>query len=124
MESGDEFIVRDSGARQDYGHGFVRDIEDGKHDFARILQIPGLHLIPVEALERWAAHMVKGAVKYGDENWRQAEGEEAVRRFDRSCVRHLRQRLLGDRKEDHAAAETFNIWAAEITREKGASWEG
>ncbi len=111
------FVVKDSGVREEYANGFVRDTEDGKYDYARILAIPGLHLIPVEALERWGAHMLKGAEKYGEDNWRQARGPVAVARFLRSLCRHVVQYIRKDRTEDHAAAVCFNVWAAELTPE-------
>lgn len=113
-----EFAVKDSGAREEYANGFVRDTEDGKYDYARILRIEGLHLIPIEALERWGAHMVKGAAKYGEDNWRQARGPVAVARFLRSLCRHVVQYIRKDRTEDHAAAVCFNVWAAELTPEE------
>ncbi len=112
-----EFVVKDSGVREEYANGFVRDTEDGKYDYARILRIEGLHLIPVEALERWGAHMLKGAQKYGEDNWRQARGPVAVARFLRSLCRHVVQYIRKDRTEDHAAAVCFNVWAAELTPE-------
>lgn len=111
------FVVKDSGVREEYDNGFVRDTEDGKYDYARILRIEGLHLIPIEALERWGAHMVKGAEKYGEDNWRQARGPVAVARFLRSLCRHVVQYIRKDRTEDHAAAVCFNVWAAELTPE-------
>lgn len=111
------FVVKDSGAREQYDNGFVRDTEQGKYDYARVMQIKGLHLIPVEALERWAAHMVLGAEKYGEDNWRQARGLVAKARFLRSLARHIIQYIQGDRTEDHAAAVCFNVWAAELTPE-------
>lgn len=112
------FVVKDSGVREEYANGFVRDTEDGKYDYARVLQIEGLHLIPIEALERWGAHMVKGAEKYGEDNWRQARGLVAVARFIRSLCRHTVQFIRKDRTEDHAAAVCFNVWAAELTPEE------
>lgn len=114
----EEFVVKDSGAREEYANGFVRDTEDGKYDYARILRIEGLHLIPVEALERWGAHMLKGAEKYGEDNWRQAKGPIAIARFLRSLCRHVVQYIRKDRTEDHAAAVCFNVWAAELTPEE------
>jgi hypothetical protein len=111
-----DFQVKDSGSREELGNGFVRDTEDGKADFARVLRINGLDLLPAEFLERWGAHMVKGAEKYGPDNWRQAEGEYAMERFARSATRHLRQLIRGDRDEDHAAAVAFNVAAMEYVR--------
>lgn len=116
-DSATGFVVKDSGVREEYANGFVRDTEQGKYDYSRILQIEGLHLIPIEALERWGAHMVKGAEKYGEDNWRQARGLVAIARFIRSLCRHTVQFIRRDRTEDHPAAVCFNVWAAELTPE-------
>lgn len=113
----DEFIVKDSGAREEYTNGFVRDSEESKHDFTRLLSIEGLEFVPVELVERMAAHMSKGAVKYGKENWRQARGAIAKARFLRSACRHFLQWVRGDRDEDHGMAVCFNIIAYELTEE-------
>ena len=117
MPDSENFIVRDSGKREEYDNGFVRDTEEGKEDFARILLIPGLELVPVEMLERMGAHMLKGAQKYGVDNWRRATGSVAKARFARSLVRHIVQLLKGDRTEDHAAAVWFNTAAYEFVQE-------
>lgn len=104
-----DFTVKDSGVREEYANGFVRDTEQGKLDYT---------LLPLEFLTRWAAHMTKGAEKYGRDNWRQARGIEAQERFQRSAMRHMMQWLAGDRDEDHAAAVAFNVAAAEYVREQ------
>jgi len=122
------FVVKDSGVREEYANGFVRDTEDGKPDLTESLRLlyarpdlaalisrPGFDLLPVEGLERWSDHMFKGAQKYGRDNWRQARGLVAKTRFLRSLVRHVAQYITGDRSEDHAAAVCFNVWAAEVT---------
>jgi hypothetical protein len=109
------FVVKDSGKREEYENGFVRDTEEGKPDYARVLAVPGLHLIPIEMLERLGEHLVKGAVKYGEDNWRKATGSVAKERFARSLTRHVRQLITGDRDEDHAAAIVFNAFAYELT---------
>jgi len=122
------FVVKDSGVREEYANGFVRDTEEGKPDLTEPLRLlyarpdlaalisrPGFDLLPVEGLERWADHMDKGAQKYGRDNWRQARGLVAKTRFLRSLVRHVAQYITGDRTEDHAAAICFNVWAAEVT---------
>lgn len=116
----DEFVVKDSGAREEYTNGFVRDSEENKHDFTRLLSIEGLEFVPVELVERIAAHMSKGAVKYGKENWRQARGAVAKARFLRSACRHFLQWVRGNRDEDHGMAVCFNIIAHELTEENDA----
>lgn len=119
-DSKSNFVVKDSGKRAELGNGFVRDAEDGKPDLTRYLMIPGLELIPVEMLERWGTHMLKGAEKYGKENWRKATGLAAKLRFGRSLVRHVWALLIGKRDEDHACAIMFNASAYELTKpEKG-----
>jgi hypothetical protein len=132
-----EFVVKDSGQREEYANGFVRDTEDGKPDYATALEMlhedpellalitrPGFDLLPWEALRRWSDHMEKGAAKYGRNNWTQARGLVAKARFARSLVRHVAQYITGDRTEDHAAAVCFNVWAAEFTPAPAAESEG
>ena len=69
-------------------------------------------------LTRWAAHMTKGAVKYGRENWRLANSQQELDRFKASAFRHLVQWLAGERDEDHASAVLFNVSAAEFVLER------
>jgi Domain of unknown function (DUF5664) len=104
-----KFTVKDSGKREEYASGFRRDTQEGKPDYT---------LLPLEFLTRWAAHMTKGAEKYGRENWRLANDEAALQRFKASAFRHLMQWLDGDRDEDHAAAACFNLAAAEFVLER------
>jgi hypothetical protein len=113
-----EYTVKDSGQRVHYDNGFVRDTEAGKEDLVWLFAMPDLDLIPPMMLTRWVEHMRKGAVKYGRNNWTQAEGPEAVARFKRSAIRHMNQWLRGETDEDHVSAMVFNVWAAEVTKEK------
>ncbi len=98
------FTVKDSGKRQEWESGFVRDSREGKPDYT---------LLPLEFLERWAMHMTRGAEKYGRDNWRLANDQSALDRFKASALGHMMQWLRGDRDEDHAAAVAFNVAAAE-----------
>jgi hypothetical protein len=100
------FTVKDSGERQQFTSGMVRDTTTGKTDYDRIFDGP--------MVDRWAEHLTKGAIKYADledgrANWMLANGTSELRRFRRSAVRHFRQWLRGDVDEDHAAATFFNI---------------
>jgi len=104
-----EFIVRDSGERQPYASGMVRDTQAGKPDYT---------LIDYEFLTRLAEHLGKGLVKYGRDNWKLANSEEEIVRFKSSALRHLIQWLSGDLVEDHASAVVFNIMAAEYVKSK------
>jgi hypothetical protein len=102
----DEFVVKDSGERQSFASGMVRDTTAGKTNFLRLFDGP--------MAERWAAHLTKGAVKYPDvrpgvPNWTLAAGAPEAQRFKESAVRHFVQWLRGDTDEDHAAAVFFNI---------------
>lgn len=106
----DEFIVKDSGEREQFESGMQRDTEDGKADFTLIRKGP--------LFKRWAEHLTKGALKYGRHNWTNADSENELDRFQRSAARHFEQWLAGDRDEDHACAVVFNLNAAEYVRDK------
>jgi hypothetical protein len=95
------FVVKDSGQRESFAGGMVRDVTTGKVDYTLVLDGP--------MFERWAAHLTKGAVKYGRGNWLLAEGEAERQRFRESAFRHFIQWMRGDDDEDHAAATMFNI---------------
>lgn len=107
----DEFEVKDSGVREEYPSGMVRDVANGtKNDPTLILDGP--------MLERWVEHLSKGAVKYSKRNWMLAAGEVEYERFRESAFRHFLQWMRGDRDEDHAAAVFFNVNGAEYVRAK------
>ncbi len=95
------FEVYDSGARQVFESGMVRDTADDKTDYSLVYDGP--------MLDRWAEHMSKGAKKYTPRNWMLARGDEEAERFKASAARHFRQWMRGDQDEDHAAAVFFNI---------------
>lgn len=103
-----EFVIKDSGARESYSSGMVRDTATGKTDYALVLDGP--------MFERWAVHLTKGAVKYEKRNWMKAEGEAELARFRESALRHFLQWFRGDVDEDHASAVFFNINGAEYVR--------
>lgn len=109
----DEFVVKDSGARQEYPSGMVRDVQDDK-PMVRLIRTGPMFM-------RWAIHLTKGAVKYGRDNWTLANSEEELDRFKDSAARHFEQWLNGERDEDHAAAVFFNINAAEYVTARLAS---
>lgn len=103
------YITKDSGARQEYASGMRRDVQDGKPDYT---------LLDRAFLKRWAELMVRGAKKYGRHNWRKANSQEELERFQASAYRHLVQWLDGETDEDHAAAVAFNLAAAEYVKSK------
>jgi hypothetical protein len=89
--------VKDSGTRQKFKTGAVRDIQQGKGRFDLISPI---------FLRRLARHYENGAVKYGDRNW---EKGIPIGRFLDSAIRHLNEYREGLRDEDHLAASAWNI---------------
>jgi hypothetical protein len=107
------FTVKDSGARQEFASGMVRDTSAGKRDYTRVLDGP--------MLDRWADHLALGAIKYPDvapgvANWTLAAGEAEIARFLASAFRHFVQYMRGEIDEDHAAAVFFNINGAEYVK--------
>lgn len=110
-----DFDLKDSGARQSFSGGMVRDTTEGKTDFLNVFFGP--------MLTRWAEHLTKGRKKYPDvspgvPNWTLAQGVEEYLRAKESATRHFFQWLRGDRDEDHAAAVYFNINLAEYVLEQ------
>jgi hypothetical protein len=105
-----QFITKDSGKRQEYETGMVRDTQEGKARFDLLLA-EGL---PYEAqfLTRLAALAERGASKYGERNHERSRTPEELVRFKASAMRHMVQWLSGDIEEDHAAAVAFNLFMA------------
>ncbi len=112
----EDYIVKDSGSRESFDSGMVRDTEEGKIDYTRVLAGP--------MFERWAIHLQKAAeskyedVRPGMANWELADGEAEYHRFRKSALRHLLQWLRGETDEDHAAAVMFNLNGSEYVKEK------
>lgn len=94
-----EYVVKDSGQRQHFESGAVRDTTGDK---ARP------DLVSPFFLERLGQHMRKGAEKYDEWNW--AKGIPNSRCYE-SLMRHLTQFAQGDITEDHLSAAAFNIMA-------------
>jgi len=105
----DSFVTKDSGQRQEFSTGMVRDVQTDK---------PRYDLLDLPMLKRWAELMARGAKKYGENNWKKAATEEELNRFKASALRHLFQYLEGDTTEDHAAACYFNLAGAEMVKDK------
>lgn len=103
------YETRDSGEREDFGNGSVRDTNAGK---------PRPDLISPKATYREAMLMARGAEKYGERNW---EKGQLVSRFVESLTRHTLNYLMGDRVEDHPAAIRYN--AGGIAHFEGTEWD-
>ncbi len=93
------FKTKDSGKREQFSTGAVRDIRIGKGRY---------DLISPHALRRLALLMERGAKKYGDRNWERGMPES---RCIDSAFRHLVQYMAGATDEDHLAAVAFNVFA-------------
>jgi hypothetical protein len=104
------FTTKDSGEREQYASGMQRDVTEGKVKWHLILGGP--------MLVRWAELMTRGAVKYDDDNWMQADSEVELARFRESAMRHFMQWVTGADDEDHAAAVIFNINGYEYVKDK------
>ena len=91
--------VKDSGERQKWSTGSVRDTREGKGRY---------DLIAPYALERLAQHYENGAKKYGERNWE--KGQNLSRYID-SCLRHINKYMAGSRGEDHLTAASWNLFS-------------
>jgi hypothetical protein len=94
-----QFETKDSGERELFPSGSVRDSERDK---------PRYDLISPQALTRLALLMGRGALKYDSWNW--SKGMNVSRLFS-SAYRHLMQYYLNDKTEDHLSAVLFNVMA-------------
>jgi hypothetical protein len=90
-------ILKDSGRRQEFDTGAVRDCEQGKGRF---------DLLPGHAIGLLAKHFEAGATKYGDRNW---EKGIPLHRYLDSATRHLMKFVGGERDEPHLVAAMWNI---------------
>lgn len=105
-----DYIVKDSGKREEFSGGMVRDTTEGKINWSLVADGP--------MLKRWAVHLTKGAVKYAARNWMLASGDAEHDRFRESAYRHFMSWYYGETDEDHGAAVIFNINGAEFVKGK------
>lgn len=92
-----EFETKDSGVREGFDGGAVRDTQNGKSRY---------DLIPPGPLRRLALLYARGAEKYDEHNWTKGI---PVSRCIASLMRHVFQFICGDTDEDHGAAILFNV---------------
>lgn len=110
------YDIKDSGSRQSFTGGAVRDTEEGKLDYSNLF----VWFEPMGT--RYVAHMTKGRTKYpdpepGTPNWSLFEATpETLARTERSLDRHYKAYRMGQTDEDHAAAILFNLNLAEKIR--------
>lgn len=101
-----DYVTKDSGERQAFETGSVRDTRTGKGRY---------DLLPPEGIRRLAQLYERGAVKYGERNW---EKGQPVSRYMDSLLRHAFAVLEGEPTEDHLAAIAWNAVGAITTQER------
>ena len=94
-----DYKLCDSGKREGFESGAVREVRAGKGRF---------DLISPFAMSRLARVMEKGAEKYSARNWE--KGIPFSRLID-SAERHINSYKMGMRDEDHLAQACFNLFA-------------
>jgi hypothetical protein len=92
--------IKDSGQRQEFVTGAVRDTQSGKGRYDLVPPLP-LHL-----LGQW---FEAGCLKYGERNF---ERGIPVGRYVDSAFRHLNKYRMGLRDEPHLIAGLWNLWNA------------
>lgn len=107
--------IKDSGRREKFASGALRDPSTGKIKWSRITFGP--------MMRRWAQHLTNAEAKYPDPtpglpNFSLIEGPEELVRYKESALRHFMSWFEGDTDEDHAAAVFFNINGVEIIKDK------
>lgn len=112
------FQTKDSGERQEFESGMVRDTQEGKARFDLLLPegIP----YSMQFITRLGALMERGAKKYGERNWEKADSDAEFERARASALRHMIQWAAGETDEDHAAAVVFNLLEAETILAKNS----
>ena len=110
------YTTKDSGKREEFDSGMVRDTQDGKPRYD--LLIPDGVPYRAQFLTRVAELLGRGAEKYSDRNWERALGSQELDRFKSSAYRHFIQWMTGETDEDHAAAVVFNLLGYETTKWK------
>lgn len=116
------YQTKDSGERISYASGMQRDVSTGKprFDLTDPLDVPAHKQLDYRVAELLA----RGAEKYSERNWEQADSEAERTRALESARRHFMQwwyiNMLGPEnvprewlEEDHAAAVVFNEKATE-----------
>ena len=89
--------LKDSGARQEFTTGAVRDTQTGKGRY---------DLLPTRAIREVALVFQAGGQKYSDRNW---EKGIPLGRFLDSGLRHAFQALQGEDDENHPAQAAWNL---------------
>ena len=100
-----EYTIKDSGKRQQFTTGSVRDLNVDKGDFS---------LLPCRAIALLAKHFQAGCKKYGAANWKRGQ---PLSRYVDSGLRHAFKHLNGDTDERHDIAAAWNFMCLIETRQ-------
>jgi hypothetical protein len=108
------YIANDSDIISGYSgiNLYNADVDDDLEQFATLLFTYDARFRPTsyaEIFKNYGELLTRGANKYADNNWMQANGPIELKRFYQSGFRHLVQYLNNERDEDHFSAVLFNI---------------
>lgn len=101
-----DYEIKDSGERQEFSTGAVRDKKDGKGRF---------DLLPPRTIRALAIHYQKGGLKYLPRNWEQGI---PIGEFIDSGLRHIFDYVEGKTDENHLIAAIWNLCGAYETLER------
>jgi hypothetical protein len=122
-----KYKTEDSGKRQSFKSGAVRDTLENKTLW---------DLMPIIPLKRIAALYTRGAIKYDPDNWKKGIPSS---RFMSSAIRHLNEyryiqeckklgieikdaEILKVLEEDHLSAVIFNLLAIMYNEDVNCEW--
>jgi hypothetical protein len=94
-----ELKIKDSGERDTYSSGAVRDNHEGKGR---------MDLVSTQGLLRLTRWYELGSRKYSDRNWEKGMN---ISRYVDAAMRHLVKYLAGCDDEDHLSAVAWNVFA-------------
>lgn len=94
---GKDYVIKDSGSREHYSTGAVRDHKRG---------VGRMDLLPWEAIMRVSKHCEQGALKYGERNVDKGIPQHSL--VD-SAFRHLAKYMSGWDDEAHLVAACWNL---------------
>jgi hypothetical protein len=104
--------LKDSGAREEFSTGAVRDTAAGKGRF---------DLLAFSGIVDFAQQLELGANKYAARNW---EKGMPISRFAGSGLRHTVKAIMGFDDEPHLKAALWNLncWSEGLQRIKSGLW--
>jgi hypothetical protein len=89
--------LKDSGARQEFSTGAVRDVAGGKGR---------MDLLPMRAIMEVSKLYEAGCLKYGDRNWERGINTHC---YVDSMMRHMAKFMLGQNDEPHLVQACWNV---------------